>query len=73
MISSTSIIGWWNSSSFLFIGSAFFSSSASGVFFRHLSRSGSLSSDSAGQLEIPSGNASSTTKAHSLADVVVTP
>ena len=73
MISSTRISGCSDFSSSAFIASAFFSSSASGVFFRHLSRSGSLSSDSAGQLEIPSGNASSTTKAHSLADVVVTP
>ena len=72
MISSTSIIGWLNSSSFLFIGSAFFSSSASGVFFRHLSRS-SFASASTGQLEVPSGAASSTTNDHSLVDVVVTP
>ena len=72
MISSTMITGCSDSSSSTFIASAFFSSSASGVFFRHLSRSGSFASASTGQS--PSGGAaSSTTNDHSLADVVVTP
>ena len=71
MISSTTITGCLDFSSSTFIASAFFSSAASGVFFRHLSRSASFASASTGHL--PSGAASSTTKAHSTADVVVTP
>ena len=69
MISSTTITGCLDFSSSTFIASAFFSSAASGVFFRHLSRSGSFASASTGQ----SPSASSTTNDHSLADVVVTP